>query len=128
MDILEKDCNIRKEEILAKNRSSKKDEGVEHATLKGHRITEYTIFVIIVPMIIFAWLYGELAVCMALGAVANAYALGVYFALYRFTKRKLHLVMLILTLAALVVCIIVFVFAIFSGNLAPNHFGLGILL
>jgi len=115
-----------KEEILAKSRRSKKDEGMEHATLKGNKLGEITMAIVAIPMLAFAILCGELAVFFAVGGSIAAFTFGQCLMEYRFTKRKYHLVWTIFTAAATIICLGLFV-AVSLGWWDKSHF-LGWLL
>ena len=58
-----------KEEILAKSRRLKKDEGLEHAQLKGSKIGEYTLAALVIPILIFSFVTGEITTLLAICAI-----------------------------------------------------------
>jgi len=85
-----------KDEILAINRQSKSDEGLENALAKGNKLGEYASSAAAIPLVLFAFFTKELAVFLALGIVAFAYVFGQSLSVYRFTKKKRHLAWVIL--------------------------------
>jgi len=112
-----KNPNIsRKEEILARSRRSRSDEGLEHAQLKGFKLGEYTSAAVSLPLVFFAFFTKELVLFIALGIVIFAYVLGQSFTVYRFTKRKYHLAWVILCTICLVYLIVDFILLIRGGH------------
>ena len=99
----------RKEEILARSRNIKKDEGMEHAISKGGKLGEYVMAVIALPILVFAALRGEIAVFLAIGATVGGFVTAQCFAEYRFTKRVYHLTWTVLMVMTTIICIGLFV-------------------
>ena len=100
--------DIRKEEILAMSRSEKKDEGDEHASLKGTKFGEVIGFNIIgVLMVILSIATHQMSAVWALLAVYGAFNAGHEFKKYRLTKNKYYI-------AGCVVCIAATLFSIFA--------------
>jgi len=108
----------RKEDILAKSRKSRIDEGLEHAQLKGFKLGEYTSAAVTLPLILFAFFTRELAMFSALGIVIFAYVFGQSLAVYRFTKRKYHLAWVILSVICAIHFIVDFIL-FFQGGVSP---------
>ncbi|MCL2397707.1 MAG: DUF6442 family protein [Defluviitaleaceae bacterium] len=98
----------RKEEILAKNRQAKKDEGLENAKLKGNRLGEYTMSAVGIPLVIYSFVAGEIATFWAVGAIVFAFVLGQSLTVYRFTRRKYHLAWVILGVAGTIYFLVQF--------------------
>jgi len=117
-DTAESRSDSRKEEILAKSRKSRSDEGLEHAQLKGFKLGEYTSMAVALPLILFAFFTRELALFTALGIVVFAYVFGQSLSVYRFTKRKYHLAWVILCIVCTVHFIIDFIL-LFQGGMSP---------
>ena len=108
----------RKEEILAKSRKSKIDEGLEHAQSKGNRLGEYTMSVVGIPLIIFAFFAKELAIFLVLGIVVLAFVFGQSLTVYRFTKKKYHLAWVVLS-AIFTIHMIIDFMLLFQGGMNP---------
>jgi len=119
-------CNGRKEEILARSRNAKEDEGVEHAKLKGNKLGEYTMAAVVVPIMIFAFLIGELTAFLAVGAGIAAFTFAQCLTEYRFTKRKYHLAWTIFTAIAVIACTVLFV-SVSLGWWEPKAYIFGLL-
>jgi len=112
-----------KEEILAKSRSAKKDEGLEHATLKGNKLGEYTMAAVVIPIMVFALFSQAFTVFLAVGASIAAFTFGQCFMEYRFTKRKYHLVWTVFMIVATAICIGLFVAISLGWWDKPHFFG-----
>ena len=91
---------------MAASRKSGKDEGLEHAQLKGNRLGEYTMSAIVIPIIAFTAIRGEVIALLAVAVTVLAFVFGQCLTLYRFTKRKSHLAWIIYTAAGTVLCIV----------------------
>ena len=98
--------NNRKEEILEKNRQSKKDEGLEYAQSKGNTLGEKILSVVSLPLAFYSIFIGEFAIAWAIGAMAFAYVLGQSISVYRFTNRKYHLTWIILSIVMIIFFIV----------------------
>jgi len=93
MSNAENNNDIRKEEILAKSRSEKKDEGEEYASLKGRKIGEVLGFYIMgLILVVLSIAIGQISTAWALLALAAAFSLGHDFTKYRFTKKARYMV------------------------------------
>ena len=99
----------RKEEILARSRKSNKDEGVEYAALKGNKLGETTMAIVVIPILAFAILIREFTAFFAVGAAIAAFTFAQCLAEYRFTKRKYHLAWTIFMVMATIACLVIFV-------------------
>ena len=108
----------RKEEILAKSRNSKGDEGLEHAQLMGFKLGEYTLSAVGIPLVFFTFFTRELAIFLALGIVLFAYVFGQSLSVYRFTKKKYHLAWVVLSAIFAIYMIVDFII-LFQGGLNP---------
>lgn len=97
---------MNREEILEKSRKSGKDEGLEHAYLKGNRLGEYTMSAIVIPIMAFTVLRGEFVALLAVAITILAFVFGQCLTVYRFTKRKVHLAWIIYTAAGATICIV----------------------
>ena len=96
MDSLTGNNGHSKEEILAKSRQSKKDEGVEHAEGRGFRLGEHMGSVAAAILVVLAFFIGQAETIFAIGAIIFTTAIGQSLAVYRFKKSKYHLAWLIL--------------------------------
>jgi len=112
---IENNIDNRKEEILAKSKKAKGDEGLEYAKARGNKLGEYTMSVVGLPLIIFAFFTKEPAIFLALGAVVFAYVFGQSFAVYRFTKRKYHLAWVVLSVICAIHMIVDFLLLSLGG-------------
>lgn len=83
---------MKKEEILAKSRASKCDEGFEFAENKGNKLGHIVLTVYGVFIVLVAALSGEIIALVALGTVLCAFSLVQSIVVYRSTKRKIYLV------------------------------------
>ncbi|MCL2372845.1 MAG: DUF6442 family protein [Defluviitaleaceae bacterium] len=88
----------RKEEILARSRQSKKDEGVEHATIKGLKLGEITGGAMAMVLVFLAFFLGQPVAFFAIGAVIFALAFGQSLAVYRFKRTKYLLAWVIISI------------------------------
>ncbi|MDR0272767.1 MAG: DUF6442 family protein [Clostridiales bacterium] len=104
----------RKEEILAISRKSKHDEGVESAENRGSRLGDYSVGVFGTLIAAFALFKGEFATAWAALLIVNAYALGIFLTLYRFTKRKIHFFFVVWTAIILIAFLALFLAAIYG--------------
>ena len=116
--------NNRNDEILERSRNAKKDEGMEHATLKGSKLGEITMAIIAAPILIFAILRGEFAVFLAVGATVAAFVFAQALTEYRFSRRKSHLTWTIFLAIAVLVCLALFV-AVSFGWWKPESYLFG---
>ena len=125
--INQKNYDSRKDEILAKSRSAKKDEGMEHAVLRGNKLGEITMAIVVVPILAIAVLFGNLAVFSATGAAIAAFTFAQCFSEYRFTKRKYHLIWTAFMVFATVACLALFAAVTFGWWEAPKSYFFGLL-
>jgi len=88
--------NTRKEEILAKSRQSKKDEGMEYAEVKGFKLGERTGSVAAVILIALAFFIGQAETIFAIGTIIFAAVFGQSLTVYQFKKTKYYLAWVIL--------------------------------
>ena len=101
--------NIRNNEILEKSRRLKKDEGMEHAQLKGHVLGNYTMAAVVIPILVFALLRDEIVVFNAVAAAVCAFVFGLCLTEYRFTRRKYHLAWTVFMAVSTISSIVAFV-------------------
>ena len=92
----------RKEEVLAKSRQSKKDEGLECAQSKWNRFGKMILSVVGLAIAIYSIAIGEYAIAWAVGVMAFPYVLGQSINVYRFTKRKCHLTWIVLNVLMMI--------------------------
>jgi len=85
-----------KEEILAKSRQSKKDEGVEHAEIKGFKLGERIGSVVAIILVVLAHFMGQAETIFAISAIMLATIFGQSLTVYRFKKSKYLLAWLVL--------------------------------
>jgi len=126
MSDIEKYSESHRDEILAKSRNAKKDEGMEHAALKGSKLGEITMAIVVIPILAFAILRGDLAVFLAVGACIAAFTFAQCFTEYRFTKRKYHLAWTVFMVLAVITCVALFVMVSF-GWWQPKSYFFGLL-
>ena len=88
----------RKEEILAKSRQSLKDEGMEHAEMKGFVLGERLGSVVAIILIALAFFIGQPETIFAIGTVIFAMVFGQSITVYRFKRTKYYLAWLLLGL------------------------------
>ena len=112
----------RKEEILAMGRRSKKDEGLEHAKLKGFSAMEITFSIAGLFVALFSFFTKDYTTFWAVVSIAFAAVFGQYIPIYRFTKRKLHMVFMVLSLMAAIASLLAFV-AVSRGWIEPTALG-----
>ena len=91
MDNSQNSATSRKEDILARSRKAKQDEGMEHARLKGLGLAENTWSIVGMGIAIFAFIHGQYTVFWALFASIGAFICGQTFHMYRFGRKKYHL-------------------------------------
>ena len=103
---VEKDNDRHKEKILERSRNAKKDEGEEYAQLKGRKLGEYTLFAVLIPIAVFTFFARELVAFFASATAMCAFAFGQGLIEYRFTKRKCHLILTIVTGVSAIVGVI----------------------
>ena len=83
----------RKEEILAKSRQSRKDEGLEYVENKGSKMGIFVACTIVgAPLALLSLIAGETPTFFALITLYVAFGAGELFAKYRFFKQKRYLV------------------------------------
>ncbi|MCL2372846.1 MAG: DUF6442 family protein [Defluviitaleaceae bacterium] len=87
---------LNKEDILARSRQSKKDEGVEHATIKGFRLGELLGSIVAMALIATAFFIGHFETVFAIGAIIFAHVLGQSLTVYLFKRTKYLLAWVIL--------------------------------
>ena len=95
----------RKEEILAKSRNAKKDEGAEHAYDKGHRLAYQLFYFMSVAIATYAAWVGDMALMFSQGVVMMMGPIGICIERYRFSKSKW----------AIILGILFVLFAIYAG-------------
>lgn len=78
----------RKEEILAKSRNARKDEGAEHAYDKGHRLSYELVYFTSVAISLYAIWIDNMALMFSQGVVIMMGPLGICIARYRFNRSK----------------------------------------
>ena len=87
------DNNNRKEEILAKSRKAKKDEGIEYAIDQGAKKGNYYAIEIVGSLLFFLSLIsGQMLVVYALAAVILASWLGEFITKYQVLTQKRYLI------------------------------------
>ena len=101
-----KEIYSHKEEILLISRKSGKDEGVEYAKLKGNKLGEYSMAVVVIPIMAFTVIFGELVALFAVTATILGFAVGQCFTKYRFTKRKSHLAWTVGITIVTILCVV----------------------
>jgi len=87
--------NNRKEEILAKSRQAKKDEGLEYAEAKGMLFGERTMSITGIIVGLVAIFYGQFEALFAVATVILAHVIGQSYSTYRFKRSKYYLAWLI---------------------------------
>jgi len=93
MSYLAENYESHKEEILAKSRKSKNDEGMQNARLDGITLGFIISFAVIeIPMFIISIITGQYIVVAALCALNGIGSLGRNIPMYRFTGKKRYLV------------------------------------
>jgi len=90
------DNNNHKEEILAKSRQSKKDEGLEHAESKGVILGEWIGAAFAIILIALSFFIGHAETIFAIGTIVFAHVFGQSLSVYRFKRTKYYLAWLIL--------------------------------
>ena len=92
MSNLAENYGNRKEEILERSRSASNDEGVENARLRGLDFGMIiTTLVIGAPMLVLAIITNQMTALAAICALSGTVSSGRYFIMYRFNRKKRHL-------------------------------------
>lgn len=108
MENIENNGNSRKEEILAKSRNEKKDEGDENASLRGRKTGEVICFNVVgAILLILSIIMHQMSAAWAVLAVYAAFNAGYEFTKYRFTKKAYHMI-------SFIACIVGVAFSIFA--------------
>ena len=81
----------RKEEILAKSRSTNNDEGIEYAVNKGMKLGNYYTEAIGVLLIFLCLLSGQVLTMYAVFTLYGAHTFGDFLAKYRYFKQKRYM-------------------------------------
>ena len=106
----ESNSGNRKEEILEKSRQARKDEGVEYAELRGHKVAANFAFLVAgMPMIIYSTLFGETLVVLALTTFIEAYYACLHAMAYRLSKKTNHIFWAAVCIVAFIFCVFLFV-------------------
>ena len=100
-----------KEEILARSRQSKKDEGVEHAEIKGFRLGERIGSVTAMFLVVLAFFIGQAETIFAIGTIVFAAVFGQSLTVYQFKKSKYLLAWLVLGVVGTIYFFILFLAA-----------------
>jgi len=100
-----------KEEILAKSRQSKKDEGVEHAEINGFKLGERIGSVTAMIIVAIAFFIGQAETIFAISTIVFATVFGQSLTVYRFKKSKYLLAWLILGVVGTIYFFILFLAA-----------------
>ena len=106
-----KDNTSRKEEILAKSRQSKKDEGMEHAEIKGLKLGEWLGSAVAIILGALAFFIGQDESIFAIGTLVFAMVFGQSLAVYRFKKTKYYFAWLILGIIGTIWFFVLFIAA-----------------
>ena len=85
------DNKIKKEEILERNRKSKKDEGLDFAEIRGSK-AGFIIFGVAAFILMLFSVPDQMNVVYTIAALSFSVLLGVTFSMYRFSKEKLYLI------------------------------------
>jgi lipopolysaccharide export LptBFGC system permease protein LptF len=104
----------RKDEILAKSRELKKDEGMEFAENRGNRLSEYTVGIFGTVVASFALLNQEFAAAWAALLIVAVFGFGFFLSIFRFTKRKIHLLITIWSFGTIIFFLALFLAAIYG--------------
>ena len=88
----------RKQEILARSRQSLKDEGMQHAEMKGFVLGERLGSAVAIILIALAFFIGQAETIFAIGTVIFAMVFGQSLTVYRFKRTKYYLAWLLLGL------------------------------
>jgi len=100
---------IRKEDILAKSRNEKKDEGEEYARMKGRKIGEVLGFYITgLILFVLSVAIGQISTAFAIMALFAAFSSGEDVIKYRLTKKARYMVSLVVLIAATLFAIFAF--------------------
>ncbi|MCL1882356.1 MAG: DUF6442 family protein [Defluviitaleaceae bacterium] len=105
--------NSRKEEILAKNRNSKEDEGLEFAENRGRKIG-YIAFVVVLVFLTLTNTFlegGTPETGSAIAALAFAFTAADCYARYQFRKKVWYAVIAVTATVAVIVFCAFFVIA-----------------
>ena len=89
----------RKEELLAKSRMAKQDEGVEYAEGRGNKIGVMIYAAVAAVLLVFS-IPDRTDISGTVAALSFAWVVGGTFSHYRFTKKKSYLVCVIAAAAA----------------------------
>lgn len=99
----------RKKEILARNRQSSNDEGIEYAVNKGIKLGYYYTEAVGLALVMFAFFTGHFLVIHAVLTLYGAYCFGEFIAKYRYFNQKRYLIGASL-FGALFGCVFAFLF------------------
>jgi len=86
----------RKQDILAKSRQSRHDEGIAYAINKGTILGSYYTEVVGLALIVFSLFTGQFLVIYAVLALYGAHCFGEFLAKYRYFKQKRYMLGIIL--------------------------------
>ena len=95
-------------DVLERSRQSKKDEGMEHAELKGFKLGEQMgLVAVLITAVITFFTVQELAF-WAVCSVGFAIGFGESLPIYRFTRKKSYLAWTIVFAVSVVIAIAIF--------------------
>jgi len=121
----ESNIGNRKEEILAKSRQARKDEGVEYAELRGYKFAANIAFIAAgLPMIIYSILFSEVIVVLATVIFIEAYYAGLHAMAYRLSKKPKYIFWAAMCAVIFIVCSSMFVRTAMGLSVFP---GLGVV-
>ncbi|MCL2718938.1 MAG: DUF6442 family protein [Lachnospiraceae bacterium] len=103
-----------KEEILAKIRMSKRDEGMENADIKGTKIGIIAYAVISFILILFS-LPDQMNIVYTIAALSFTFCFGGTVAHYRFTKNKLYLLGAVWSVIATIMFALMVILSVMKG-------------
>jgi hypothetical protein len=104
----------RKEEILAKSRMSKRDEGMENADIKGTKIGVIAYAIISFILIIIS-IPNQMNVVYTIAALSFTFCFGGTVSHYRFTKNKLYLLGAVWSVIAAITFALMVILSVVKG-------------
>jgi len=102
--------DIRKEEILARSRDEKRDEGEEHASLKAKKTGQiFCFYITALVLLVISLAIGQISAVWVMLALFAAFESGYELTKYRLTKKVSHMVGFLTCIAAVLFSIFAFV-------------------
>jgi len=104
-----------KKEILERSRNTIRDEGLVNAKLRGYKIGIVISSVVITILIGFSYFTWQITFIYAMSAIFFAPLIGYSIAVYKFTKKRIHLVTFICFTISITINSFLFIICVLRG-------------